>query len=413
MDVELSAGNAVVPDTLTLPGSKSETNRLLLLQALYPQITINNIADADDCIVMQEALHTKSNIINIHHAGTAMRFLTAYFALQEGRTVLLTGSERMKQRPVGILVDALRSMGAEINYLEQEGYPPLQITGKKLTGDTLTVNANISSQYITALLLIAPKLSNGLKVILQGAVTSLPYIKMTLSLLGRIGIKVTMQDNIIQVYPENNTVKPISYTIESDWSAASYFYSLAALSPIGTTLTLTSFIKDSYQGDSALVTIYQFFGVETNFTDDSIILTKVKPNQQPVLKISLHDTPDIAQTIAVTCLGLGISCELLGLHTLKIKETDRLRAMKTELEKCNATVTITEESLSMKRPSQISGKNKKSISIKTYNDHRMAMAFAPLAVKLPLIIKDAGVVSKSYPAFWEDLKKAGINVNKL
>ena len=391
---------------IKITGSKSESNRWLLLQALYPNIEIENLSNSDDTQVMSEALVSSSDIINVHHAGTAMRFLTAYFATKSGREVVLTGSERMKQRPIKILVDALNNLGADISYLESEGFPPLKISGRNITKSKVTLQANVSSQYISALLLIAPKLGNGLELTLEGKITSIPYIDMTLSLLNQVGIETTFQDHVIKVNQESKISNQQSL-IESDWSSASYFYSFVALSDIGTEIKLSSYKQNSLQGDSVLVDIYKQFGVETTFQNNEIKLQKSTiVNQQSLIKLDLSNSPDIAQTIAVTCFGMGIPCHLTGLHTLKIKETDRLLALKTEIEKLGGEVSVTEDSLLLKASKAI----KSQIAIDTYNDHRMAMAFAPLALKKSITINDAEVVSKSYPAFWEDLKSIGFEI---
>jgi 3-phosphoshikimate 1-carboxyvinyltransferase len=398
---------------IKITGSKSETNRLLLLQALYPNISLENTSNSDDSEVMVEALlkskikNQKSLIIDVHHAGTAMRFLTAFFAIQEGKEVILTGSSRMKERPIKILVEALRQLGAEISYEENEGFPPIKIIGKKLTQSKVSLPANVSSQYISALLLIAPKLENGLELTLEGEITSVPYIKMTLALLHEIGVETSFQNNIIKVNSTPETRNSQHVTIESDWSSASYWYSIVALSDIGTQITLSSYKQDSLQGDSALVDIYKNFGVETVFnSNNSIRILKDSNLKLETLNFELNNCPDIAQTIAVTCFGLGIGCNLTGLHTLKIKETDRLEALKTELSKLGANISVTVDSLTIQQSNNLNS----NIKIATYQDHRMAMAFAPLALKTSLIIEDAEVVSKSYPTFWEDLKNIGFQV---
>jgi 3-phosphoshikimate 1-carboxyvinyltransferase len=400
---------------LKLTGSKSETNRLLLLQALYPNITLENTSNSDDSAVMMKALAIDCDtelvevptLIDVHNAGTAMRFLTAFFAIQENREVVLTGSTRMKVRPIKILVDALRQLGAEISYEENEGFPPIRIKGKKLTHSKVTLSANVSSQYISALLLIASKLENGLELTLEGEITSAPYIKMTLALLNEIGVEASFTGNKISVQPQF-TIHNSQFTIESDWSSASYFYSIVALSPIGTQITLSSFKQNSLQGDSVLVEIYKYFGVETSFENNAIHLKKVSNCQLSIVNFELNNSPDIAQTIAVTCFGLGVDCHLTGLHTLKIKETDRLEALKTELTKLGADISVTNDSLTLV-PSVIA----RNEAISTYQDHRMAMAFAPLALKVPIIIEEAEVVSKSYPTFWEDLKSIGFYISVL
>ena len=397
---------------LSITGSKSETNRLLLLKALYPNITLENTSNSDDSEVMIKALlksyflNPQSSIVDVHHAGTAMRFLTAFFAIQEGKQVVLTGSKRMKERPIKILVEALKQLGAEISYQENEGFPPIRIIGKKLIQTKVSLPANVSSQYISALLLIAPKLENGLELTLQGEITSVPYIKMTLALLNEIGVETSFIENKITVNPKQ-IIHNSKLIIESDWSSASYWYSIVALSEIGTQFTLSSYKKDSLQGDFVLSEIYKDFGIETLFNkENSITITKSKKVTQKTLIYNLQSSPDIAQTIAVTCFGLGIGCHLTGLHTLKIKETDRLEALKTELSKLGANISVTNDALTIEQSNNINS----NIEIATYQDHRMAMAFAPLALKVPIIINDAKVVSKSYPTFWEDLQSIGLDI---
>lgn len=415
MNLKLQKSSIVNRQSLIkITGSKSETNRLLLLQALYPNITLENTSNSDDSEVMFEALqkskitNQKSLIIDVHHAGTAMRFLTAFFAIQENNEVVLTGSARMKERPIKILVEALKQLGAAITFEENDGFPPIKIIGKKLTQNKVSLPANVSSQYISALLLIAPKLENGLVLTLEGEITSVPYIQMTLALLNEIGVETSFIENVISVKPTTYNLQPTTQTIESDWSSASYWYSIVALSDIGTQITLSSYKKNSLQGDSALVEIYNNFGVETVFnTDNTISISKIKFQNQKSLTFNLQSSPDIAQTIAVTCFGLGIGCYLTGLHTLKIKETDRLEALREELTKLGATISVTNDSLTIEPSNCLNS----DIKIATYQDHRMAMAFAPLALKTSLYIQDAEVVSKSYPTFWEDLQSVGFQVD--
>jgi len=386
---------------IAITGSKSESNRLLLLKALYPKLEIENLSNSDDTQLMKSALQGNYEIIDVHHAGTAMRFLTAYLAVQNNREVIITGSERMKERPIKILVDALRTLGAEITYLEKEGYPPLKIKGKTISESEIALTAN---QYISALLLVAPSLKNGLKLKLEEGITSKPYVEMTLSLLNQIGVKTNFQNNVITVLPLKTLERQTNIKVESDWSSASYFYSIIALSDVGTSVKLSYYKKDSLQGDSALARIYKSFGVDTIFETDGMIIQKISENQpSQAINLNLIHTPDIAQTIAVTCLGLKQSCVLTGLHTLKIKETDRLQALKNELEKFGAKVSITENSLELNPKME----SKKTPIIQTYNDHRMAMAFAPLALKTPMVIQHPEVVSKSYPDFWSHLKCLG------
>lgn len=394
--------------SVAITGSKSESNRLLLLQALYPNIQINNLSNSDDAVVMAKGLRQHEGVVDIHHAGTAMRFLTAFFACSPGRDVTLTGSQRMTERPVKILVEALRSLGAEITYLGEEGYPPIHIKGKRLTASRVQLPAHVSSQYISALLLVAGRLENGLDLELMGEITSVPYIKMTLGLLSRLGISNHFSGQKISV-ASTPEIAAQTLVVESDWSSASYFYSLAAISEAGTEIRLSSYRENSLQGDSILRTIYEDFGVETRFEENALILHKKEQDLPASLSYHLADAPDIAQTLAVSCFGLGIGCRLTGLHTLKIKETDRLLAMETELGKLGASLSVTDHSLLLNP----GGTPKSEVAIDTYNDHRMAMAFAPLALKTNLIINDAGVVSKSYPDFWEDLRLFGLQIKTL
>lgn len=418
MNIKLQQSQTIQKSEIKVTGSKSETNRLLLLQALFPNISLENTSNSDDSEVMMKALtqnpepetqKPEPEIIDIHHAGTAMRFLTAYFATQENREVIITGSPRMKERPIKILVEALQQLGAEISYEENEGFPPIKIFGKKLSESKVSLPADVSSQYISALLLIAPKLENGLELTLEGKITSIPYIRMTLALLNEIGVETTFEGNKIVVTSSAVEMPKQKIIVESDWSSASYFYSIVALSQIGTEIKLSSYKENSLQGDSVLAEIYTDLGVETKFENNQITLSKSgNTNLQSVI-LDLNQAPDIAQTIAVTCFGLGIGCHLTGLHTLKIKETDRLEALRIELEKLGADITVTDDSLTLK----ISSVTERNVDINTYNDHRMAMAFTPLALITDITINDAEVVSKSFPDFWNDLKQIGFKIEKL
>lgn len=400
--------NTQLTNSIQITGSKSETNRLLLLQALYPNLEIGNISNSDDAQVMQKGLSVSNGKVDIHHAGTAMRFLTSYFAAQEGKEVILTGSHRMKERPIKVLVDALKTLGADIEYGLNEGYPPLKIKGKKIALKSVSLPANISSQYISSLCLVAASLENGLEIELVGKITSVPYIKMTLSLLAEVGINSNFADNTIKISPKAQ-VDSKELVVESDWSAASYYYSVVALATVGTEIKLGSYKENSLQGDSVLAEIYKDFGVETSFDGNTITLSKIKNVELRTIDLELSNAPDIAQTIAVTCLGLGMGCHLSGLHTLPIKETDRLAAMKTEIEKFGGVVCIDEESLSLEPSSKINSE----VSVDTYHDHRMAMAFAPLAMKTTFYVNEAGVVSKSYPDFWKDFKALGFQIQEV
>ncbi len=395
--------------TIEISGSKSISNRLLILHQLFNNIEIKNLSNSQDTQLLEKALNSNSETIDIHHAGTAMRFLTSYFSIQEGKTVVLTGSERMKQRTIKFLVDALRALGAKISYLEKEGYPPLKITGKKLEKNTVTISANISSQFISSLMLIGAKLENGLEIILEGKVTSKPYLEMTLKILRTVGIANHWEGNTIKIEPidSNNHVEKhlqnIPFIVESDWSSASYFYSLAAISR--ETVNLKSFKPYSLQGDSALREIYwDFFGVNT-ISEGAEAKISLLPehyfNFPEKIVLNMNDCPDIAQTLCVTATALKIPFEITGLETLKVKETDRLLALKNELFKIGCISEITDDSIvSVKffEPNE-------NISIATYNDHRMAMSFAPFCLVKEIIIENEDVVEKSYPDFWTDLKK--------
>ena len=403
-----SPDNSKIQKSIAITGSKSETNRSLLLQALFPNIRIENVSNSDDGEVMQKGLAKSQGEVDIHHAGTAMRFLTGYFASQEGKEVVLTGSQRMQERPIKVLVEALRFLGADIQYIKEEGCPPLKIIGKKLAKSSVSLPANISSQYISSLLLIAPSLLNGIELELIGKITSVPYIKMTLALLEQIGVQTSFEGNSIKVAPKE-AVEDTTLVVESDWSSASYFYSIAAMCEEGTEIQLSSYRQNSLQGDSVLAEIYRDFGVDTVFSNNTILLKKTREVKSNQLEYDLSNAPDIAQTIAVTCLGLGIGCHLTGLHTLPIKETDRLAALQTELGKFGATVDIDSESLTLKAQTQLNS----GVSVDTYSDHRMAMAFGPLALKADFTVNDAEVVSKSYPDFWNDLKVLGFHIEEL
>lgn len=408
MDLRVSHSAKIEPAAISISGSKSETNRLLLLQSLYGNLELKNISDSEDSKAMMRGLASKEDVMDVHHAGTAMRFLTAFFAIQENRRVIVTGSERMKQRPIGILVDALRELGAVVDYVENEGFPPLRIIGKKLSGREISLRADTSSQYVSALLMIGPKLQNGLKLTLDGGITSAPYIKMTLAMLDEIGIRTAFIANAVSVEPAPTNLKYRTMVVESDWSSASYFYSIVAMSDTGTQISLSSFNRNSRQGDSALVELYRDFGVATEFDAEKMTIKKAKATLAHI-DFDLNGTPDLAQTIAVTCLGLGVSCRLTGLQTLKIKETDRLQALQNEMKKLGASFSITQDSLILQSASRINP----NIRIATYNDHRMAMAFAPLAIKVPIVIENADVVCKSYANFWNDLQTVGFELANL
>jgi 3-phosphoshikimate 1-carboxyvinyltransferase len=404
----ISHPNNEIKKSFNISGSKSESNRLLILKYLLENIEIDNISDSDDTVVLEKGLLSNSGKVNIHHAGTAMRFLTAYFSIQENKSYVISGSDRMHDRPIKILVDALNDLGADVKYIDKTGYPPLKINGKKLNVFNVSLDAKISSQYITALILIAPSLEKGLIINLIGEITSKPYIDMSLALLNRIGVETSFINNRIEIKPVGN-LNISKHYVESDWSSLSYFFSVVALSK-SSEINIGTYFKNSIQGDKKLVEIYDKLGVKTIFKNNKVSLKKTRNFKLPKkLELKLNDTPDLAQTIAVTCFGLGLPCDLYGLHTLKIKETDRLLALKVELEKLGATVIISKDSLHLKKSIII----KKDIIINTYDDHRMAMAFATLGIVKPIIINNPKVISKSFPSFWSVLEKLNFKLSEV
>ena len=356
---------------------------------------------------MMSAIKSNQEEIDIGHAGTAMRFLTSYFSSIKNLSVILTGSKRMRQRPISILVNALRELEVEISYIENEGYPPIRINGKEINKKYVNLPANVSSQYISSLMMLGVSLKNGLIINLTTEITSLPYIEMTKNIIERIGGNVELKPNQILIDSLSNKKIP-NQVVESDWSSASYFYSIVALSDLSD-LTLYTYYKDSIQGDSNLAKIYKNFGVKTTFINNGIHLSKSDDKIEKKISLDLSNNPDLAQTIAITCLGLGINCDLYGLQTLKIKETDRLKALKSEIEKFKVDkIDITENSLHLENKSKL----KSNISIDTYDDHRMAMSFAPLSLINSIIINDPMVVTKSYVSFWDHLEELGFEVLK-
>ncbi|GEJ47121.1 3-phosphoshikimate 1-carboxyvinyltransferase [Chryseobacterium sp. ON_d1] len=402
--MKLEKSKLVSNKTVQISGSKSISNRLLILESLFSNIKIGNLSNSQDTQLLKKALSENTEVVDIHHAGTAMRFLTSYYSIQEGKTTILTGSGRMKERPIKNLVNALRDLEVDIEYMENEGFPPLKITGRKITQTSVNVPSNISSQFITSLLLIAGKLENGLQINLVGEVTSRSYIEMTLDILTKFGIQSSFEGNTIKVKPftPDNNSEVVYYEVESDWSSASYFYSICALGR--ETIHLKSFYKESTQGDSAIASIYEkFFGIKTTFSEDGHQLTlEPQPDFSFPEKIVLdmNDCPDIAQTLCVTAAALKIPFEISGLGTLRVKETDRLLALYNELQKLGTETEITDltiQSTNFKEPED-------NISIKTYQDHRMAMSFAPFCLIKELTIEDEDVVEKSYPMFWKDLE---------
>lgn len=418
----LNFNHSNINSSIRLPGSKSISNRLLILNTvLNLHLQFENISPAQDTkdliLALAQIKENKNHLINIGHAGTDMRFLTALLSITPGEWIL-TGSERMKQRPIGELVNALKQIGAKISYIEQEGFPPLKITGEKLKGGSIEIDGSISSQFTSALILIAPALEQGLEINIKNEIVSWSYVKMTIDLLKRVGINILIREErqksqhlkLIIHNSQSLIFNPESliFSIESDWSSASYWYSIVALSK-NVEITLLGLNETSTQGDSVLPKLYEHFGVSSEFKNGNVILTKNEAVAD-YFEYNFSDCPDIAQTIAVTCLGLKINCHLTGLSTLKVKETDRIMALKNELEKFGAIVTKSENTLILNCKSLIF--NSPSLIIDTYNDHRMAMSFAALSlINDSIRIQHPEVVEKSYPHFWEDLKSIGINLN--
>ena len=413
MRYKLSAP-ATLHTTVQLPASKSISNRALILHALAQgHIALSNLSDCDDTRVMIKALDGNPGHIDILAAGTAMRFLTAYLSVAPG-TRIITGTERMQQRPIRILVDALRELGAQIEYAGKEGFPPLRITGTELTGEEISLAGNVSSQYISALLMIGPILKNGLRLNLTGEIISRPYINLTLQLMKEFGADAAWSsESSITVRP--GKYRDIPFTVESDWSGASYWYQMVALiqdnekkESTKTEIKLPGLLPRSYQGDSRGAEIFAKLGVHTTYTDQGVILTKMGT---PVtcLKEDLVDIPDLAQTFVVTCCLMNIPFRFTGLQSLKIKETDRIQALITELNKLGYVVKSEQDSILIWNGERCEPASHPVIA--TYEDHRMAMAFAPAILRTPSIrIADPQVVSKSYPGYWEDLKQVGFGI---
>lgn len=399
---------AQIDAEIQLPASKSISNRVQIINALaYSPYEIQNLSESDDAVVLYNALNSNSTTFDIGPAGTAMRFITAYLSKIVGEWIV-TGSERMKNRPIKLLVDALTEIGAKIEYVEKEGYPPLRIFGSKLQGKPIELPGNISSQYISALLMVGPTLEGGLDLTLTGKVISKPYIQMTLDLMQQFGVESEWSGNAIRI--KEQEYKAISYFVESDWSAASYWFQIAALSE-GAKIILPDLFKESLQGDAKIVEWFARLGVETVYNNNKVMLS-TSGNREQCLTIDFINQPDMAQTFAVTCCCLEIPFEFGGLQSLKIKETDRIYALITELRKMGFVLIEPEEG-------KLAWTGEKCdvseiISIETYEDHRMAMAFAPAVLTFNnMRIEDAGVVSKSYPRFWEDLQKAGFEINEI
>lgn len=411
MNYRIIPPDGFVEARLNLPLSKSMSNRALIINALTPGASpLQSLADCDDTDAMVNALSAKgANVINVGGAGTTMRFLTAYLSTIEGSTVLLDGSERMHHRPIKVLVDALRSLGADIEYEGEEGFPPLRITGKKLPGGTLTLDASVSSQYISALLMIAPVLENGLTLTLDGDIVSRPYINMTLKMMKDAGVDSEFYLNTITV--PHGSYQPTLPPIEGDWSAAAVWYEIEALS--SGAVTIDNLSRDSCQGDRRLADFFTRIGVDTVW-DGEEGGTDLCANPDADARISLDftDNPDLAQYIMVTCAMLGLPFRFTGLSTLAIKETDRVRAVANELAKVGILLNIESPDIVSWDGGRVPFMELPRFD--TYDDHRMAMCLAPVAIYLPgIVICDIEVVSKSYPDFWDDLRNAGFILEEI
>lgn len=404
--IELDYVGKSAHGSITLTGSKSISNRVLIIQALCDEpFQIHNLSNSDDTQTLKMLLDIDPDVADAHHAGTTFRFLTAYLSTKGGNKTL-TGSDRMKERPIGPLVDALSTLGAEIQYIENEGYPPLRIVGKKLLGGRVKINAGISSQFITALLLIAPSLDNGIMLELEGELVSRPYVEMTLKIMEYFGVQHTWDGNTINVRPQKYEAR--DFYVEGDWSSASYYYSFAALSDTAD-ITIYGLKKDSLQGDSAIAAIGEHFGISTIYGMDSVRLQKDGLTALDSFEYDFSPCPDIAQTVSVMCGGVGVQGLFSGLKTLYIKETDRVAALQNELAKVAVSFVKLPARFSSNSGVEyhmLEGKAEASEipSFATYKDHRMAMAFAPLSLLFPIEIQNKAVVSKSYPTFWSDIE---------
>lgn len=401
--VRISHPNGRVSGQLRIGGSKSISNRVLILNALSADPReISNLSDSDDTQALVKLLHSGSDMLDAHHAGTTFRFMTAFLCLQEGSKTL-TGSERMKQRPIGPLVEALRAVGAEIEYLEKKGYPPLKISGPlKQQSNKISIAADISSQFISALCMIAPCLKEGLHIELEGELVSRPYLEMTLGLMEEYGVVSSFKNNLIKIVPQ--AYQATAYTVESDWSSASYHFAMVALSREGK-IELEHYEDKSRQGDSVLSQLSKVFGVKSSVKENVLTIEKDESGATSFLEVDYLDFPDLAQTIAVILAGLNVPCRHKGLKTLSIKETDRVAALEKELAKVGISLAKDEQeddsymqsgTIVMEEP-----------VFETYQDHRMAMAFAPLALRGLIQIENPKVVTKSYPNFWKDLETLG------
>ncbi len=411
MQYKITAPISPIKGKIKLPASKSISNRVLIINALsYSPFPIHNLSDSNDTKVMLDVLNSNTNQFDVGAAGTAMRFLTAYLSKIVGQWEI-TGTERMKQRPIGILVDALNNLGAKIEYIEKEGYPPLRIWGSRFKGKTIELDGSVSSQFITALLLIAPYVEEGLTIKLKNKVTSASYIRLTLNLMEKFGVHSNWEKNEVRIEEQNYL--PIDYTVEGDWSGASYLYQLVALSE-GAELEVDGLQLPSLQGDAAIANWFEEFGIVTNPVGSGLKLLNPLAKSPKNLTLNFVENPDVAQTMATLCVAKKVSFHFSGLETLKIKETDRIKALQDELAKFGAQIVEPQHG-ELKWDGQLEDiEHESAPTIATYKDHRMALAFAPMALTgTPVIIDDPMVVTKSYPSFWKDLSNLGFTIEKL
>lgn len=407
MNYIVNSINKKISGDIELPASKSISNRLLIIKALANHsFNIHNLSDSDDTRVMIEAFRRNEGVVDINHAGTSMRFLTAYYAATEQQKVI-TGSERMKNRPIRELVNGLNQLGADITYLEKDGYPPLKTSGKSLSGSKIDIDGSISSQFITALLLIAPVMPEGLTITITGKLISSSYVKLTLQLMRQYGIKSTWKNNVIHI--AHQTYSGVTCTVESDWSGASYWYQVAALAEEAN-IIIKGLTSNSLQGDAALIELFEKLGIRSNFVNNAVLLRK-EPNTLRFFEFDFINNPDLVQTFVVTLCLMDVPFKISGADTLRIKETDRIAALQTEMLKMGFKITETAPGIL-----EWNGKKDeplKHIAIDTYKDHRMALAFAPAALKMnTIIINDAMVVTKSYPTFWDHLAMVGFDIKE-
>jgi len=408
---QVTAPESLREVTISLPASKSISNRAHIIRALTNDpLQVLNLSDCDDTRVMDEVFRSEGSVFDIGHAGTAMRFLTAWLAIRPGEW-LLTGSERMKQRPIRVLVEALTGLGAKIRYAGKEGFPPLEISGFPMTGGVVELNGSVSSQYISALLMIAPALEGGLTIRLKNRLISRSYVEMTLKLMEKFGIRYSWKNKEINV--PQQAYQPLEYRVEADWSAASYWYEILALCPSGTFL-LEGLTRSGLQGDEAVSHWFTSFGIESHSCGEGVRIVRKEDTQPVRIFLSFHENPDLAQTMAPLCVAKKIPFHFTGLETLKIKETNRIAALQAELKKLGALLTEPAEG-ELKWDGVIHPEWIQDVPvIETYNDHRMALAFAPLALTgKPFIIENPEVVTKSYPGFWEDLRKTGMKISSV